>query len=308
MRTIAGALALATVCTTTTAAAATRPEPYAAPGPLPALTALDARYAAARTSIGQALATARQLDDGTRVRTLSAFLRPGRTFLSFDARGSGTAVEVFGDLRTADRIAIVVPGADGTIGNFDSWKFAGGGARALYTQARATAPGTRLAVIAWLGYHAPSMLSTDVLTTARAKSAAPALRSLVTGLHALAPRAGLGLLCHSYGTVVCAQSAHGLPIDELALFGSPGVAVRSASALRTKATVWSGRKSADWIGLVPHIRLFGVGFGTNPTSPRFGARIFNAGGGTHSEYLKPGTRSLRRLTLIALARNAQVTR
>ncbi|GAB3891348.1 hypothetical protein GCM10027612_37060 [Microbispora bryophytorum subsp. camponoti] len=36
---------------------------------------------------------------------------PDRHFLSFDGRDGGRAAEVFGDLATADRIAVVVPGS-----------------------------------------------------------------------------------------------------------------------------------------------------------------------------------------------------
>src|ERR1051325_9971620 len=159
-RTMAIALTLAAI-SVSTAAAAAPPDPYAAPAALPALTPghLDTRYAATRASITQALATARRVDDSAKVRALSGFLRPGRTFLSFDARGGGEAVEVIGDLATATRIAIVVPGADNTLADYDSWKFAGGGARSLYDNAH----GERLAVIAWLGYRAPARLSTAIL-------------------------------------------------------------------------------------------------------------------------------------------------
>jgi len=303
-RTTAIALALAAV-SFSTAAAASPPDPYAAPAALPALAPdhLDTRYAATRASISQALTTARRMDDSAKARALSGLLRPGRTFLSFDARGRGEAVEVIGDLRTATRIAIVVPGADNTLTDYDSWKFAGGGARSLYDNAPR---GSRLAVIAWLGYRAPAMLSTAALTTGRADEATPALRALVADLHRIVPSAHLGLLCHSYGTVVCARAVHGLPIDELALYGSPGVAARDVAALHTRATVWAGRKSTDWIAWVPHIRLFDVGFGIDPVTPRFGARIFDAGHGTHSEYLKPGTKSLAQLTHIALGQNQEV--
>ena len=34
----------------------------------------------------------------------------GRQFLTFDPRGNGRIVEVFGDLVAADRIAVLVPG------------------------------------------------------------------------------------------------------------------------------------------------------------------------------------------------------
>ena len=59
---------------------------------------------------------------------------------------------------------------------------------------------------------------------------------------------------------------------------------------------------------MPHIRLFGLGFGADPMSPGFGARIFATGSGGHSGYLDPGSVSLRNTTYIALGDPAAVTR
>ncbi|MFC5181586.1 alpha/beta hydrolase [Actinomadura harenae] len=294
-----------------TAAAGRVPDPYAAPGPLPGLTAgtLTARYAAVHDQIETARTTAERAHDGGRARALARFLSPGRSFLSFDARGSGRAVEVLGDLARADRVAVVVPGADGLLTNFDSWKWAGGGARSLAERARQEAPGTRLAVIAWLGYASPSTLSADILTDGRARPAATALRGLVTDVHRLNARAGIALLCHSYGSVVCGRAgkAGPLPVDEVALFGSPGTTADSARQIFPSAQVWAGRSHADWTRFLPHARLFGVGFGRDPLSPAFGARRFDAGGGQHSAYLKPDSTPLANLTRIALHQDAEVT-
>jgi hypothetical protein len=82
----------------------------------------------------------------------------------------------------------------------------------------------------------------------------------------------------------------------------------SAAALHTTARVWAGREAGDPIQYVPHIHLFGLGFGADPMSPGFGARIFATGDGGHSGYLDPGSVSLRNLTYIALGNAAAVTR
>ncbi|QXJ20782.1 hypothetical protein AGRA3207_001552 [Actinomadura graeca] len=302
-----------------TSAAAGHSEPYAAPAAVPELSAatLDARYQAAGQEIVRARATAERLRDGDRTRTLSAFLAPGRRFLSFDARGNGRAVEVIGDLAHADRVAVVVPGADTTLSTYDSGKFVGGGSRALYGQAareqdvRVRAPGTRLAVIAWLGYDAPSITSAGVLTSAAATSGARSLDRLVTGVHKVNGHARFALLCHSYGSVVCAKAAHRLaplPVDEIALFGSPGTTKRDASGLGITAHIWAGRARGDWTRYIPNVRLLGLGFGADPVSRTFGALRFDAGTGPHSGYLRPGSVALRNLALIALGRDREVTR
>jgi hypothetical protein len=317
------------------APAAVPADPYEAPGPLPALSAsaLAARYQATGRDIGRALTTAERVHDEDRARALSAFLTPGRRFLAFDPRGSGRAVEVIGDLEHADRIAVVIPGADNTLANYDSPKFVGGGSRALYQEARAQAaraqaagaqqaraqearghearadvPLSRFAVIAWLGYDSPSTLSTAVLTSSRAEDGARGLERFLSGIHQVNGHARFALLCHSYGSVVCAKAAPHLaplPVDDIAVFGSPGTTVDTASDLGTSARVWAGRSKGDWMRYVPNVHFAGLGFGTDPVSPRFGALRFDAGTGPHSAYLKPGSRALRNLTLIALGHTAE---
>ena len=287
-------------------AAAASPSPRSIPlRPLPALTGqgLAARYAADRAAITEA---ARGTEDPGTARRLRALAAPGRTFLDFDPRGR--AVEVVGDLATARRVAVLVPGADTTLSTFDSRGTAspGGGARAVYAEARRADPGARLAVIAWLGYDTPATLSLDVLTAERADEGARALRPLVAWLDARGT--GVALLCHSYGTVVCGRAAGKLDVTDIAVFGSPGLTVSSASDLHTRARLWAGRGAGDWMRYVPKIRVLGVGFGADPAGPDFGARRFAAGDGGHSDYLSPGSVSLRNLAMIALGSAGQVSR
>ena len=286
---------------------------YAKPGALPALSVstLAARFTANRRAIGQALRTAQRVRDTDRVRALTSFLTPGRTFLSFDPRGTGRAVEVVGDLAHARRVAILVPGADTTLTTFDTrgdkpYSTPGGGARALLEQARRLGGTSGLAVVAWLGYDPPTVTSPNVATDARAGAGASGLRRLVEGLHRFTPAPRTTLLCHSYGSVVCGKAAKGLPVETIATFGSPGMAASTVSDLGTNAQVWAGRGSHDWMRFIPHVRLFGLGFGMDPVARGFGARVFAAGTAGHSDYLRPGSPSLRNLALIALGRDSQV--
>ncbi len=287
---------------------------YDKPGALPALSVstLAARYKANRRAMNQALGTAERIKDGDRASALNGLLAPGREFLSFDPRGPGQAVEVVGDLAHARRVAILVPGADTTLSTFDHrgerpFATPGGGARALMDQARRTDPSSGLAVIAWLGYQPPATTSAGVMTDLRADSGATRLRRLVQGVHGLNPVARTTLLCHSYGSVVCGEAVHGLPVDDVAAFGSPGMSVARAAGLGTHARVWAARGSSDWMQFVPHVRVFGLGFGTDPVSSGFGARVFGAGSAGHSDYLRPGSVSLRNLAFIALGHGAQVS-
>ena len=274
----------------------------------PALTAsaLDARYAADGQAIGTAQRAAAR--DGSSQLAGALATLGTQHVLFFDPRGQGVAAMVLGNLATATRVAILVPGSDTTLATFFSRGVAspGGGALALAAEARSLAPGTRLAIIAWLGYPAPAMLSPGVMTSGDAELGAQALRPLVT---ALAQRGDqVALLCHSYGSVVCGLAAPHLPVTDIAVFGSPGMDASSVASLDTGARVWAGREAGDSVRYVPHIQLFGLGFGADPMSPGFGARIFATGDGGHSGYLDPGTVSLRNLTCIALGDAAAVTR
>src|SRR6202000_1722517 len=107
-----------------------------------------------------------------------------RRVLFFNPNRPGVAAMVLGNPATATRIAILVPGSDTTLATFFSRGPAspGGGAEALAAQARRLDPGERLAVIAWLGYPAPAMLSPGVMTSGDAGQGAQAPRPLVTAL------------------------------------------------------------------------------------------------------------------------------
>ncbi|NBE54740.1 alpha/beta hydrolase, partial [Streptomyces boluensis] len=286
------------------------------PAPPPARVADDvplaARYAAHRANAAEAARTAEAAGAGRRAAALRELAAPGRDFLEFDAHGAGTTAEVLGDPRTATRVAVLVPGSDTGIDTYARFLR---GARALRERAPAD-----LAVIAWLGYPTPGTVSTDALTPDLARTGAAELRAFLGRLttYGFAARTPVALLCHSYGSVVCAQAAHGLGprggprVTDIALYGSPGTGFDRAAELRTRARVWAGRGARDWIAEVPHVRaeLPGttVGFGADPVTAAFGARRFDAGDGGHSDYLEPGSAALDNLARIACGRTPEVPR
>ncbi|MER7178898.1 alpha/beta hydrolase [Streptomyces hyaluromycini] len=290
------------------------PPPAALATPLtPA--ALAAAYVANREDAAEAARMAAADGDVSRAAADRALASPSRRLLRFDARGDGQVTEVFGDLTRATRIAVLVPGSDTTLDTYARFHTA---AESLYRRLTHEAPGdTRTAVIAWLGYRTPATISTTVLTPGRAGEAAPHLREFIRELRTLtAPGpAAVALLCHSYGTVVCARTAPaltGLGVTDIALVGSPGTGADSAADLHTSARIWAARGADDWIAEVPHLRagLFGttVGLGADPVSASFGARVFAAGPGGHSDYFTPGSASLANLARIVLGETTEVTR
>ncbi|WP_420713084.1 alpha/beta hydrolase [Streptomyces sp. MMG1121] len=295
-------------------AATTHPRiPSPRPAALPALTATTLRttYEANRADATEAARMAAAHGDSHRAAADRALAAPSRHLLTFDGRGAGEATEVLGDLARADHIAVLVPGSDTSLDTYARFHKA---AAALYSDLTHRAPhGTRVAVIAWLGYETPATVSTTVTTTSRADEAAPQLRAFVRQLRTAAkPQAHLSLLCHSYGSVVCGRAAPGLAADDIALVGSPGTGADSAADLHTNARIWAARGSDDWVAHVPHVsaRLFGttIGFGTDPVSHAFGARVFDAADAGHSDYFTPGSASLANLARITLGETSEVTR
>ncbi|WP_405789965.1 alpha/beta hydrolase family protein [Streptomyces sp. NBC_00029] len=299
-RTLLAALVAAAVAVPITAVASPK-----VPAPAPATFAEDAtprsRYAANSANIAEAVRMAEGADRPGRAAGLRAMGAGGAgQFLTFDGRGKGRAVEVFGELESADRVAVLVPGSDTTLDTYERFR-----AGALSLQQRLRAEHPRSAVVAWLGYDTPGTVSTTVLTAARADEAAAELAPFLDRLGAMAePGAQVSLLCHSYGSVVCARTGTGNAVSDMVLFGSPGTGAGAARELPTGARVWAGRGNGDWIGNVPHVRIGGIGFGTDPVDPVFGARAFTAGAVGHSDYLKPGTASLDSLAAIVLGTTA----
>ncbi|MHA6759763.1 alpha/beta hydrolase [Streptacidiphilus sp. PAMC 29251] len=253
------------------------------------------------------------------VATLHKLLIPGRQFLVFDPRGRGLVAEVFGDLGTAKRVSVLVPGSDMDLAHFDRsdtatpLKGAAGMAQALRTEEQQVSPGTGTAVIAWSGYVTPVGLGADAATARLAEAAAPRLERLLAGLALTShPDAAPTLLCHSYGSVVCGIAApelhEKLGVTDMVVFGSPGMDVPDAAALGDGVRLWAtARNPGDWIGNVPYLEVAGLGHGADPTSDDFGSRVIaSTGASGHNGYLAAGTASLRNFADIALDRYADV--
>jgi pimeloyl-ACP methyl ester carboxylesterase len=240
------------------------------------------------------------------------WIAAGRQFVEFD-ESAGTAVEVLGDLATADRIAVLVPGVDTQLADFD--RGLGGvarrapavQARSILTRLHEDAPGTRVAVVAWLGYHPPDGVDLDAIRETRARSGAAALTGFVRGLVARRPGVGVTLIGHSYGSIVVGLAARDLPeVHDVVVMGAPGLGVGHASDLGG-ARVWSALAPADWMRRIPQIRLLGLGHGRRPSSPAFGSLPLPTGGvAGHDYYLVPGSATLNAVADVVLGAGAAV--
>ncbi len=164
----------------------------------------------------------------------------GRQFLEYDTRGDGRAVEAVGDLARATRIAIVIPGVDTTVANFDHGlgnierRAPAFQARQLYgaMSARTSEP---VAVVAWLGYNPPEGVGLAAVREDRAAAGARALVSFVDTLTAAHPAAAITVIGHSYGSVVAGLAAPrlGPNVHDIIAIGSPGMGVDKRADLHT---------------------------------------------------------------------------
>ncbi|WP_323188275.1 alpha/beta hydrolase [Streptomyces sp. NBC_00249] len=252
-------------------------------------------------------------DRATAVRRSHRFAslaEAGRQILVFDPTGNGLVAEVFGDLDAAHRVSVVVPGVDTDALTFERTQrrliAPAGMAQSLYEAQRAAVPGSRTAVIAWVGYTAPTGVNVDAATGRLAVQGAARLEALT---FALPGDSAVTLVCHSYGSVVCGVAAHRLPdrVTDLVVAGSPGMRVANAAELHTSARVWAMRDQGDWIADVPHLELGGLGHGADPMSPDFGSRLLaSTGAKSHTGYFEPGTASLDNFARIGTGAVASV--
>jgi pimeloyl-ACP methyl ester carboxylesterase len=240
------------------------------------------------------------------------WITAGRRFAEFD-RSAGTAVEVLGDLAAADRIAILVPGVNTQLADFDRG-LGGVARRAPAVQARSLLsrlheddPGARVAVVAWLGYHPPDGVDMAAIGEGRARSGAAALIPFVRSVLAARPGAEVTLVGHSYGSIVAGLAARELPeVHDVVVMGAPGLGVDSASDL-PGTRVWSALAPTDWIRRIPQVRLFGLGHGTRPSSAGFGSiALPTAGVAGHDYYFEPGSPTLDAVADVVLGRTSPV--
>lgn len=241
------------------------------------------------------LDAARDVVSGDRLRCLLLVDEP-------TAWGDTGRVSVsVGPADTAAHVAYVVPGFGAQPGPDLADLVTS--ARDVYDQARTSAPGTSVAVIAWLGYQTPGWA--QVAFDSRARAGAALLARDLEGLRAARSQSSphLTLIGHSYGstTVSLALRDTAVQVDDAVFLGSPGLLAERASDLPVRGGhVWVGAASGDEIS---HLSRFGV----DPAARSFGAHRFPAEcpAGTplvaqHTRYLDAHTPSLRTVAAIVV--------
>jgi hypothetical protein len=219
----------------------------------------------------------------------------GPRVLLRDEHGDGRLVTVFGDLATARHVAVLVPGVGTTLANAS--RTLERPAHSIFDTARGL--DRDVAVVAWLGYDAP-----EVMTAAGNARAVRGGRALAAFVASLSLRAGatVSVVGHSYGSLVTAEALRvGMRVDGVVVAGSPGLGASTASELPLAgAALYALRAPFDPVG-------WSEAFGRDPSDPRFNATRLDTGDGAdqpigHSSYFEPGTRSLANTAAVVVGR------
>jgi hypothetical protein len=213
-----------------------------------------------------------------------------RQFLLFDPAADGRVAEVFGDLANAKHVAVMVPGVNNRLDNYDG--FAVDAERLMKDRATGRElPET--AVITWLGYDTPGL--GDAPLQNKAEAGAPDLHLFRSGLEA-AEGARFALFAHSYGTLLSSKALQqGAPFDSVVFMGSPGLGpnVRSATDLNlaTGTEVFAMRAPGDWIS-------YTEAHGKDPAGMAGVRRLATGRSHGHSEYYMDENTALENLQTV----------
>ncbi|HEY4269863.1 MAG TPA: alpha/beta hydrolase [Galbitalea sp.] len=242
---------------------------------------------------------------------------PKRSLLEVDASGSGKAAIVLGNLQTADYVTYMVPGMFFTVdGQMGDWT---GDAADLYAQqvtwlhklgkVDPDDRGKTVAVVSWMGYQTPDL--TNVGSLDLAYKGRDELAHAVQGLQALraADEPYTTIVAHSYGSTAAlmALTEYNFRVDALVLVGTPGSAAQSVDALHVRNhNVFVGAAAWDPVPASAY-------FGSDPSSPSYGAKVLGVGGAVdpitgkhlgasigHNGYFDVGSESIRNMALIGI--------
>lgn len=231
----------------------------------------------------------------------------GHTLLACDPPDGTRIVEALGDVAMADHIAVIVPGNGHHLGNY----FTERGPVAprargelLLRTMQALDPGSRVAVVVWVGYHAPDGLAAAA-SSGPARDGATDLARLT---HYLPRSAHLTLVGHSYGSTVAGLALATGRADDYVALGSPGMGIWRRAELGTETRLWAAQAESDWIRFFPRARLGRIGLGRAPLHPEIGATRFGTGDiAGHCGYYTEHSESLRNIARIAVGRYDDVT-
>ncbi|WP_156364589.1 alpha/beta hydrolase [Curtobacterium sp. Leaf261] len=232
----------------------------------------NAEYARLASEIGALTSVQKALHDGSP-------LAP-RTVVSLTLGHPPLAAIAIGDMDTASRVTVDVPGMGNTVA--DSMRGWTGGAQNLYdaqrTAARRIHVDVNVATVAWMGYDTPDMPpSAQVLSSTKAKAGAANLSDFLSGVSDTRSWSGgenLSVVGHSYGTTTATLATTKTPVSNVTLLASAGIdsSVPNATALDVPVGhVWTSQSKADYIA--------NIGRGSIETALPFGHEVQPSTGG-----------------------------
>jgi len=186
--------------------------------------------------------------------------RVPRQFLIYDTTADGRYAEVFGDITTADNVAVYLPGTGSAL---SSWRKDSDRGFWLWTEAN-DGFGERTAVVSYLGFDAPDGLDNAGFPE-EAETARPLVVSFMAGLGLRAAQ-HVTLIGHSYGSTMTgfAMREGDMSIDDAVALGSPGMGVGSEDGLNLDGgRLYALKAPGEPVGWLE-------AFGEDPSSPGFG--------------------------------------
>ncbi len=251
---------------------------------------LARRAASNLAAVKMDLAAASAENDADRVRVLETLISCGADILVYRPQLQHYAV-LFGDIETAQHVAVIVPGVGDGSNLCDDWI---PDALNLFEASPFTA------VVLWKGYDNP----VDILAAAAGSiecnedlvTAASDLTAFVASLD-LEPEQTLTIVAHSFGSIVtgAALADCGLLVTDVVVAGSPGMTVDELRDLHVEQSHFFSEQAPG-----DAIAELGV-FGAAPSSPTFGGTRMstNAEGhpqvSAHSRYFEPESEALENI-------------
>ena len=242
---------------------------------------------------------AETLEDLRRSRKALVDMRKhDRNILKVEVDDNGESlrvIEAYGDLESATRVVIHIPGMNTGPAAYDD--LGNSDARRLQKELnRLSAPGEKVVVVSWADYDIP-MGGQEAAMSGRAKDGGQGLARFTEQVKGMGiPGDKISVVAHSYGSTTAGFGMQsGMDVGNVIIIGSPGMGVFMRDDLgASDSDVWVGEARRDAVADL-------AAFGTDPSSSIFGAQSFSTTGSTgHSQYFDESSRSLTNLARLSL--------
>jgi pimeloyl-ACP methyl ester carboxylesterase len=264
---------------------------------------LARRAASNLAAVKMDLAAASADGDVERVRLLETLISCGGDILLYRPQLQHYAV-LFGDIESAQHVAVVVPGVGDGTNLCDDWI---PDALNLFDASPSTA------VVLWKGYDNPVDVAAAAAGTIECNedllTAGRDLTAFVDSLD-LEPDQSLTIVAHSFGSTVtgAALADSGLEVTDVVVAGSPGMTVDELRQLHVEQSHFFSEQAPGDV-----IAELGI-FGSTPSSPTFGGTRMDTDPedqrhvSAHSSYFEPDSEALENIAHVVTGDYEEVIR